>query len=146
MPAASGTPWWVPLLSALTGGAVTGAFAIGGIIYAQHQQAQREKVQRDRERERDHYADARTLRDAKRERMRAIYAALLGVAYKLGALAGEIESAPPHWTPERREQHRRRAEQEAIPLLDAADEGSSLLQLETDSTEAHKLYTAIIRT
>lgn len=140
MQAASGAPWWVSLLAALIGGAVTGAFAIGGIIYAQRQQAKRDQAQRDRERERDHYADSRTLRDGKRERLRAIYAVLVASAWAMNDFPVETQVGPAEETKEEKQARLKRWVERANH---GADEALVQLALERDADNFKSVYTDV---
>lgn len=131
------TPWWASLVSAVAGGFLTGLFAFGGILYAQAQQGRREQVQRERDRERDYQGDARALRDAKRERLRAVYSDLLASAWAINDFPVEAQMGPPD---ESEEDRRARLTRWLDRANRGADEVLLRMALERDATPVKEAY------
>src|SRR4051812_36557397 len=72
----------------MTGMFTLAAAAVGfwGIRYTQAQQARQQELQRLRDREKEYLADARTLRDAKRERLRESYAIVIDAVWLMNTM------------------------------------------------------------
>lgn len=77
--------------------------------------------------------DARALRDAKRERLRASYAAVLEAAHQMNGLTGAGLKYMPHWTEDETEWRMAAQRQQAAPIIQAVQQHMIALTLETDA-------------
>ncbi len=127
----------------LLGVGVGALLSLAGVWYTQWQQAKQQQAQREREQEREHLSDARALRDAKRERLRELYAPILAAAWSMNDVPIEDKYTYRQETPE---QKKERLEQWHQRTRKDVDECLLKLALERDATGVREIFDNLRKT